>query len=223
MENLGALALLLAFCICIYSIAAALIGKLKNRPYLAVSAERAVLAVWLLVTTASATLLYLIFQDDFRLSFIAATSNRDLPAAYKFSTWWGGQEGSLLFWLWILSTYCLVSVYTNRRKHRDMMGYVIAVLMTVQLFFLILVVFPASPFQVLSAGGQITAVPDGRGLNPLLQHPMMRIHPPMLYLGYVGFTVPFAFAMASLITRQKGDAWIATTRIWTMITWLFQT
>jgi cytochrome c-type biogenesis protein CcmF len=223
MENLGALALLFAFCLSIYSILAALIGKWQQRPYLAVSAERAVIGVWALVATASATLLYLLFQDDFRLSFIAAHSNRDLPSVYKFAAWWGGQEGSLLFWLFILSSYCLVAVFTNRRKHRDMMGYVIAILMAIQTFFLILVVFVASPFQLLAAGGAVTAPPDGRGLNPLLQYPAMAIHPPMLYLGYVGFSVPFAFAMASLITRQKGDGWIATTRIWTMVTWLFQT
>jgi cytochrome c-type biogenesis protein CcmF len=223
MENLGSLALLLAFCLSIYTILAALAGKWKNKPYLTLSAERAVLALWALVVTASGALLYHLFTDDFRLSFVAAHSSRDLPLKYKFAAWWGGQEGSLLFWLFILSTYCLVSVYTNRRKHRDMMPYVIAILVAVQAFFLILVNFVANPFQVLAAGGEITALPDGQGLNPLLQHPIMRIHPPMLYLGYVGFAVPFAFAAASLITRQKGDGWIATTRIWTMVTWLFQT
>ncbi len=223
MENLGALALLLAFCLAVYTILAALVGKWKDRAYLARSAERGVLVVWGLVSIASGILIYLLFQNDFRLSFIAGHSNRDLSAVYKFAAWWGGQEGSLLFWLWILSTYTLVAVYRNRRRHRDMIGYVIAILMTVQLFFLILVTIPASPFQVLAAGGAITAAADGRGLNPLLQYPAMVIHPPMLYLGYVGFTVPFAFAMAALITRQKGDAWIATTRVWTMITWLFQT
>jgi len=223
MENLGALALLLAFCLSLYTILAALVGKWKNKPYLAATAERGVLAVWALVTAASGILIYLIYQNDFRLSFIAGHSNRDLPAAFKFTVWWGGQEGSLLFWLFILSTYSLVAVYAYRRRHRDMMGYVIAILMTIQMFFLVLVVFPASPFQVLASNGEITAVPDGRGLNPLLQHAMMRIHPPMLYLGYVGFSVPFAFAMASLITKQKGETWLATTRIWTMVTWLFQT
>ena len=223
MENLGSLALLLALCFSCYAILAALIGKWKDKPRLAVSSERAVLAVWTLVTAASGVLLYLILQDDFRLNYIASHSNRDLPAAYKFSVWWGGQEGSLLFWLWILSTYALAAVYTNRRKHRGLMPYVVAVLAAIQVFFLILVVFPVSPFRVLALNGEITAVPDGRGLNPLLQHPMMRIHPPMLYLGYVGFSVPFAFAMASLITRQRGEAWIHTTRIWTMVTWLFQT
>src|SRR5712692_3241710 len=223
MENLGSLALLLAFCLSLYTIVASVVGKWRDKPYLKLSAERAVLGLWVLVTTASATLLYLIFTDDFRLSFVAGHSNRDLPTGYKFAVWWGGQEGSLLFWLWILSTYCLVAVYTNRRRHRDMLPWVIAILTSVQGFFLILVNFVANPFQVLAANGEIMAVPDGPGLNPLLQHPMMRIHPPFLYLGYVGFSVPFAFAAASLITRQKSDNWIATTRIWTMVTWLFQT
>src|SRR4029079_11040327 len=107
-------------------------------------------------------------------------------------------------------------------KHRDFMPYVVAVLATVQTFFLILNAFVVTPFQMLAQGNLITAVPDGNGLNPLLQYPAMAIHPPMLYLGYVGFAVPFAFAIASLITRQPGDGWIHTTRRWTMVTWLFQ-
>ena len=145
-----------------------------------------------------------------------------MPLLYKFAAWWGGQEGSLLFWSWLLSTYSAVVVFTNRRKHRDMMPYVVGVLMFVQTFFLLLNNFVVSPFQMLSLEGSITAVPDGNGLNPLLQYPAMAIHPPMLYLGYVGFAVPFAFAIASLITRQPGDAWIHTTRRWTLVTWLFQ-
>ncbi len=223
MENLGSLALLLAFCLSIYTILAALVGKWKSKPYLSLSAERGVLAIWGLVTSAAALLIYLLFANDFRLSFVAAHSNRDLPAVYKFAAWWGGQEGSLLFWLWILSTYCVASVYWNRRKHRDMIAYVIAILGGIETFFLVLVNFVANPFRVLTSAGQIMAVPDGQGLNPLLQYWTMVMHPPMLYLGYVGFSVPFAFAMASLITRQKGDGWIGTTRIWTMVTWLFQT
>ncbi len=125
-------------------------------------------------------------------------------------------------WSWLLATYCCVAVFTNRRKLRDIMPYVVAILMTTQTFFLILNCFVASPFRMLAQDGAIMAVPDGNGLNPLLQHPAMRIHPPTLYLGYVGMVVPFAFAMASLITRQKGDAWIHTTRRWTLVTWLFQ-
>jgi cytochrome c-type biogenesis protein CcmF len=222
MENLGYVSLLLAFVLCIYSIIAGLVGKWRRNPFLELSAQRAVFATWVLVTTASGLLLYFILTDDFRLSYVASRSNIDLPLIYKFAAWWGGQEGSLLFWTWILSSYSFVAIFTGRRKHRDMISYVVAIMMSVQAFFLLLIAFEVSPFQVLMSGPQITPVADGNGLNPLLQHPIMAIHPPMLYLGYVGFTVPFAFAMASLITRQPGDRWIHTTRVWTMVTWLFQ-
>jgi cytochrome c-type biogenesis protein CcmF len=222
MANLGYLAILFAFCLCVYGVVAALAGKLRGKAFLEVSAQRAVLTVWLLVTAASGLLLYAILSNDFRLSYVAGRSNIELPLIYKFAAWWGGQEGSLLFWSWIAATYTLVAVYTGRKKHRDMISYVVAVLMTVQGFFLGLIAFIANPFQVLMSGPNIVSVADGNGLNPLLQHPIMAIHPPMLYLGYVGFAVPFAFAIASLITRQAGDRWIHTTRYWTMITWLFQ-
>src|SRR6266404_4202753 len=222
MENLGSLAVLLAFCLAVYAIVGSVVGRLKRNPFLILSAERAVYSVWFLVTVASGILVYALMTGDFRYSYVAQYSNRAMPLAYKFSAWWGGQEGSLLLWSWLLATYCCVAVFTNRRKLRDVMPYVIAILMTTQTFFLILNAFVVSPFKMLSMDGAITAVPDGNGLNPLLQYPMMRIHPPMLYLGYVGMVVPFAFAMGSLITRQKGDAWIHTTRRWSLVTWLFQ-
>src|ERR1041385_3430527 len=145
-----------------------------------------------------------------------------MPMLYKFAAWWGGQEGSLLLWSWLLSTYSAVVVFTNRRRHSTMMPWVVAVLTTIQTFFLILNNFIANPFQMLASDKLIVAVPDGNGLSPLLQYPAMAIYPPMLYLGYVGFAVPFAFAIGSLITRQPGDSWIFTTRRWTLITWLFQ-
>jgi len=222
MENIGALAILLAFCLAIYAVAGSVTGKLRRNPFLIVSAERAVYAVWFLVTLASGTLVHAIMTGDFRFVYAAEVSNRAMPMLYKFAAWWGGQAGSLLFWSWLLSTYAAVVIFTNRRKHRDFMPYVVAVLATVQTFFLILNAFVVSPFQMLAVDKAITAVPDGNGLNPLLQYPAMAIHPPMLYLGYVGFAVPFAFAMGSLITRQPGDGWIHTTRRWTMVAWLFQ-
>jgi len=222
MENLGALAVLLAFCIAIYAVAASAVGKLKNRPFLVLSGSRAVYAVWFLVTAASAVLVYSLMTSDFRFAYVAGHSNRDMPSVYKFTAWWGGQEGSLLFWSWILSTYSAVVVWTNRRKLREIMPYVVAVLSSVQVFFLLLNTFLASPFQMLAVDKVVTSVADGIGLNPQLQYYAMAIHPPMLYLGYVGFAVPFAFAMASLITRQPGDAWIHTTRRWSIVAWLFQ-
>jgi cytochrome c-type biogenesis protein CcmF len=222
MENLGSLALLLAFSVALYAALASLVGRLKQKPFLMVSGERAVYSVWVLVTVAAAVLVHGLLTGDFRLAYVAEHSNRAMPAVYKFAAWWGGQEGSLLFWSWLLATYSSVVAFTNRRKHRDFMPYTIAVLMTVQTFFLVLNNFVATPFKVLSMDGRITALPDGNGLSPLLQYPAMAIHPPMLYLGYVGFAVPFAFAIGSLITRQAGDGWIFTTRRWTLVTWLFQ-
>ena len=222
MENLGSLAILLAFCAALYATVASVIGGARHKPFLVVSGRRAVYSVWVLVTLASGILVYSLMTGDFRFAYVAEHSNRSMPMLYKFAAWWGGQEGSLLFWSWLLSGYAMVVAFTNRRKHRDMMPYVVAVLTTVEAFFLLLNNFIANPFQMLATDKLIVAVPDGNGLSPLLQYPAMAIHPPMLYLGYVGFAVPFAFAIGSLITRQPGDGWIHTTRRWTLVTWLFQ-
>src|SRR5579871_6625915 len=222
MENIGALAILLAFCFAVYSVIGSLAGKWASRPFLILSAERAVYSVWVLLTVAASLLVTALIRGDFRLAYVAEHSNRSMSALYKFTSWWGGQEGSLLLWAWLLSTYASVVVFQNRRKFRTMMPYVTAVLMSTETFFLILISFVESPFKVLMAGKGIVDAGDGQGLNPLLQYWTMAIHPPMLYLGYVGFSVPFAFAIASLISKQPGDAWINTTRRWTLVTWLFQ-
>src|ERR1700744_6365047 len=201
MENVGALAILLAFCISLYAIVASVAGRLKNKPFLVTSGERAVLAVWFLVSTAAGILIYSLMTGDMRLAYVASHTNKAMPAFYKFAAWWGGQEGSLLFWSWILSTYGAVVVLTNRGRHRVLMPWVLAILSTVQIFFLTLNAFVVSPFQVLSLDKVVTSVPDGMGLNPPLQYWAMVIHPPMLYLGYVGFAVPFAFCMGSLFPQ----------------------
>jgi cytochrome c-type biogenesis protein CcmF len=223
MENLGSLAILLAFCFAIYSVVSSVAGKLGRRPFLVLSAERAVYCVWALLTVAASLLVYSLIAGDFRLAYVAEHSNKSMDVPYKFASWWGGQEGSLLLWAWLLATYSCVVVFQNRRKFREMMPYVTAVLMTTETFFLILIAFVEQPFKVLMAGRGIVDVGDGQGLNPLLQYWTMVIHPPMLYLGYVGFAVPFAFAIGSLITKQPGESWIHTTRRWTLVTWMFQT
>ena len=222
MENIGALSILIAFCLTVFAVIAAVAGKYGRRPFLVVSAERAVYSIWVLLTIAAAILVTSLLKGDYRMAYVVAHSNRAMSGIYKFTAWWGGQEGSLLFWSWILSSYSAVVVYTNRRKFRDMMPIVVAILMTTLAFFVGMISFVASPFQVLMAGRGVIQAPDGNGLSPLLQWWTMAIHPPMLYLGYVGFTVPFAFAMASLITRQPGEGWIHTTRRWAIVTWLFQ-
>ena len=223
MENLGTLAILLAFCFAIYAVIGSVAGKLGRRPFLVLSAERAVYCVWALLTVAVSVLVYSLIAGDFRLSYVAEHSNKSMDLPYKFASWWGGQEGSLLLWSWLLATYSSVVVFQNRRKFREMMPYVTAVLMATETFFLMLISFIEPPFKVLMAGKGIVDAGDGQGLNPLLQYWTMVIHPPMLYLGYVGFTVPFAFAIGSLITKQPGDTWIHTTRRWTLVTWMFQT
>lgn len=223
MENIGALSLLLAFCAAIFALISSVVGAWRKNLFLVAASRRAVYLVWALITTASGLLLYGLIEGDYRLQYVAMHANKAMPLMYKITAWWGGQEGSLLFWSWILACYGAVVVWTNRNQYKTMLPWVIAVLMTTQIFFLILNNFVVPPFQVWAIGRGIIELPDGQGLNPLLQTPSMAIHPPMLYLGYVGFIVPFAFAIASLITKQPGDEWIHTTRRWTLVTWLFQT
>src|SRR5215472_2208159 len=178
MENLGALAILLAFCVAIYATVASVVGRLRSKPFLIVSGERAVYAVWALMLVASSVLVYSLMTGDFRFAYVAEHSNKAMPRLYKFAAWWGGQEGSLLFWSFLLSTYSSVVIFTNRRKHRDFMPWVVGVLATIQTFFLVLNNFIANPFQMLATDKLIVAVPDGNGLSPLLQYPAMAIHPP---------------------------------------------
>ncbi|HKZ51981.1 MAG TPA: heme lyase CcmF/NrfE family subunit [Candidatus Acidoferrales bacterium] len=227
MDSLGSFALLLAFAFCLYSIAAALIGEWKQKPLLQQSAERAALAVGGLVVVATFSLLVLLLRDDFSLAYIASHSNRALPLYFKFAALWAGQEGSLLWWSCLLAVFSMTAILINRRQYRHLMPYAMATMMTVLGFFLVLNNFVASPFRLLASEGptglQVFVPPDGGGLNPLLQHPAMVIHPPMLYLGFVGFTIPFAFAFSALITRSKGEQWIHITRRWTMIAWGFLT
>ncbi len=158
------------------------------------------------------------FQDDFSIAYIYHHSNRDLPAPYKFATLWSGQEGSLLFWSLLLAAYGLVLRLRHKTDTR-LFAYASAIIAAVQIFFLLLLNFAAHPFALMTG----TLPADGAGLNPLLQYPEMVIHPPMLYLGYVGFTVPFAFALGALIMRYPGEKWIRITRRWTMVTWGFLT
>jgi cytochrome c-type biogenesis protein CcmF len=223
MENIGSLAILLAFCFAIYAVVASLAGKWAHRPFLVLSAERAVYCIWALLSTAAGILIYLLLSGDFRLSYVWEHSNRAMPSIYKFTAWWGGQAGSLLLWSWLLASYSVIAIYRNRRKLREVMPYVTAILMTTEGFFITLIAFVAKPFDMIMKGQVVVEPPDGNGLNPLLQYWTMVIHPPMLYLGYVGFAVPFAFAIGSLITKQPGDSWINTTRRWTLVTWMFQT
>jgi cytochrome c-type biogenesis protein CcmF len=224
--QLGQFALVLGFVVTIYSIAASVLGiRLKNDKLIA-SGRNAALGTFACITTAILSLGYLFVVSDFSITYVAQNSNRDLPIYYKISSIWGGQQGSLLLWGWILTLYAALVVVQNWRKHTAMMPYVTAVLMCSSLFFTAMHIFVVNPFnQVVvfqpGAASMVFVPPDGQGLNPLLQYVLMVIHPPILYLGFVGFAVPFAFAMAAMLSRQLGDTWIRTTRRWTMVAWFF--
>jgi cytochrome c-type biogenesis protein CcmF len=182
------------------------------------TARRAGIASFVACTCAAFALVWASFTNDYSVSYILHHTNRDLNTAYKFSALWSGQEGSLLLWAWLLSAYGFVL----RMRHKvdvRLTAFASTILAGIQVFFLLLLNFAAPPFAIQP--GPVAT--DGFGLNPLLQYPEMVIHPPMLYLGYVGFSVPFAFALGALMMRYPGEKWIHITRRWTMVTWLFLT
>lgn len=183
---------------------------------LTASSFHSIYAVCGLVSLAAAILWYGLLTDQFQLSYIWNSSERSLPTFYKFASMWGGQAGSLLFWTLLLSLFSTAAVLTFRNSQRALMPFVNATLLATLLFFLTLLVFSANPFE------QIGIVPsDGRGLNPLLQNYWMVIHPVMLYLGWVGLSVPFAFAVAALLSKRLDRRWVRTVRRWTLIPWMF--
>jgi len=214
MPDFGALCLLMALATSAWAVVASYNGWRIRSGELILSAERAVFITWGLVALAIVALEHLIFTDRFDLEYVASYSNRALPAMYKVAALWAGQSGSILFWLFILCSYAGLVVLLNRRRNRALMPVVVTTLSIVTAFFLILVNFIARPFVGLSH-----PPPDGMGMNPQLQNPFMAIHPPCLYLGYVGLTVPFAFAMAALATGQTSDTWFRTTRRFTIVSW----
>src|SRR5271156_2392004 len=221
MSQIGSFALLLALALCAYSFLAGLLALVIKGPgsgRLGETARRAGIASFAIVFLAAVVLVVAAFQNDFSIAYIFHHSNRDLPGPYKFATLWSGQEGSLLFWSLLLSAYGLVLRLRYKTDVR-LFAYASVIIAAVQVFFLLLLNFAANPFGVMQ--GSLPA--DGNGLNPLLQYPEMVIHPPMLYLGYVGLTVPFAFALGALIMKYPGEKWIHITRRWTMVTWGFLT
>src|SRR5665811_915986 len=218
MPQIGSFALLLALALAAYSFVAGSLALYRKDDRLGETARRAGIACWAAVTVAAVALVIAALGNDFSVAYILHHSNRDLPIAYKFAALWSGQEGSLLFWAWLLSTYALV-LRLRYKVDPQLFAYASSIIAAVQVFFLSLINFAANPFGLVQ-GAQPA---DGFGLNPLLQYPEMVIHPPMLYLGYVGFSVPFAFALGALMMRYPGEKWIHITRRWTMVTWLFLT
>jgi cytochrome c-type biogenesis protein CcmF len=211
---LGRAALLLSFGLVVYALVAGSFAASKRRRRLALSAQNALLASFGTTLVAAGVLWAALARHDFSFVYVAEHTNIQLPLGYRLSAFWGGQEGSLLLWLLVLSGYAALAVWLNRRT-RDLMAWVVPVLAGVATFFAFMLCFVSSPF------GTAPAPADGAGMVPSLQNPYMLAHPPLLYLGYVGLTIPFAFAMGALLSRRTDERWIVATRRWTLSAWMF--
>ncbi|HTE47435.1 MAG TPA: cytochrome c biogenesis protein CcsA, partial [Gemmatimonadaceae bacterium] len=191
--------------------------KRGRRDWIAI-AYGSVLANFLLVSAAAAAMIVALVTHDFSVSYVAQVGSRATPLFYTIISLWGALEGSILFWGWVLSLYAVAVVWFNRERPGNLVPYSAMVLLAVSLFFSILLIGPANPFHVV-----FPVPPDGPGPNPLLQnHILMGIHPPLLYLGYVGMSVPFAFAVGAVLSGEaESNDWIRLTRNWTVASWGF--
>src|SRR5213595_153995 len=215
MADLGRAALVVSLGLALYAACAGTYGALEKRRRLADSARNALIACFFSTAIAAIVLALALVHHDFSFVYVASHTSRDLSTLYALSAFWGGQEGSLLLWLLVLSGYGALAVAVNRRLLRDLVAWVVPVLGGIATFFAFVLFAVASPFE------KQTAPLDGAGLTPSLQNPYMVAHPPMLYLGYVGLSIPFAFAAGALLSGRTDERWIVATRRWTLGAWTF--
>jgi cytochrome c-type biogenesis protein CcmF len=219
MATLGYYLLLAAFVVAAYAVAMSVAGARRRSTGLIESGIGAFYLVAAIMAAASAIIVHAFVVGDYSIKYVQRYSDSIQPLFYKLTSYWGGLDGSIMFWVFMLSLAGSVAVYVNRERQRELIPYVVATIATVEMFFLFLMVVHNNPFSTY-----ITENPtDGNGLSPLLQNFYMVIHPPTMYLGFVGCTIPFAFGMAALITGHLDDSWLRATRRWTMISWLFLT
>jgi cytochrome c-type biogenesis protein CcmF len=219
MDRLGTFALLLGLVLAVYGLGASVIGARRDRPLLVESARTAAFSLFAVVVAANGAMLAAILSNDFSIRYVAENSSRATPAFFKVLSLWSADEGSLLLWNLVLAGYIAAVAWRFRRRRPETLPWALAVMYCISAFYLVLVLGPTRPFATLAS-----APLDGRGPLPLLQnHPLMAVHPPFLYLGFIGLTVPFAFAMAALITGNLSDRWIRITRRWTLSAWIFLT
>ncbi len=215
MAALGSYLLLTAFVVCAYAASISIAGARRRSRRLIESGIGAFYVTAAVMVAASAVMIYSFVTGDFSIKYVQHYSDSVQPLFYKITSYWGGLDGSIMFWVFLLSIFGSTAVYVNRERHRELIPYVVAIISIVEMFFLFLMVIHNNPFDTF-----ITAnPPDGRGLNPLLQNFYMAIHPPTMYLGFVGLTIPYAFGMAALITGYLDDSWLRAVRRWTMIAW----
>jgi cytochrome c-type biogenesis protein CcmF len=213
MPELGRAALVATFGLALYAVVAGAVAAHLRRRRLALSAQNALLAAFGSALVAAVVLFAALARRDYSFVYVWQFTSDELPLRYTLSAFWGGQEGSLLFWLVLLTGYSAAAILAVRRTARDLLVWVVPVLGAVALFFSFLLVFVASPFVTQ------VAPDEGRGLNPSLQNPYMLSHPIFLYLGFVGLTIPFAFAIGSLLARRTDERWIVATRRTTLVAW----
>src|SRR6267154_3437259 len=217
MASLGTFLLLAAFVTCSYAAVVSVAGARRRSRRLIESGIGAFYLICAIMTAATAVLINAFLTGDFSIKYVAHYSDSVQPLFYKITSYWGGLDGSIMFWVFLLSIFGSLAVWVNRERHRELIPYVVAIIATVQMFFLYLMVVHKNPFTTF-----LTPPPvDGTGLNPLLQNYWMAIHPPSLYTGFVGLTIPFAFGLAALITGNLDDSWLRAVRRWTMVAWLF--
>ena len=217
MASLGTFTLLASFVVSAYATAAAIAGARRASRSLVDSAVGAFYLVAALLTVGTAVIIHAFVTDDYSIKYVQHYSDTVQPFIYKLTSYWGGLDGSIMFWVFLLAVFGSTAVYVNRERHRELMPYVVAIISVVQMFFLFLMVIHKNPFETFL----VTAPAEGRGLNPLLQNAYMAIHPPALYIGFVGMTIPYAFGLAALITGHLDDSWLRAVRRWTMVSWLF--
>src|SRR5918999_2636228 len=219
MDLLGRFALTLGLGLAVYGAVAAALGARRGRPVLVESARTTAYSLVAMVAAANVAMLAALLANDFSISYVAENSSRATPVFFKVLSLWSADEGSLLLWNLVLAGFIAAVAFRFRGHRPEAFPWAMAVMYGVSAFYLLIVLAAANPFASLA----VTPA-DGRGPLPLLQnHPLMAVHPPMLYLGFIGFTVPFAFAMAALITGRLSDEWIRTTRRWTLAAWIFLT
>jgi cytochrome c-type biogenesis protein CcmF len=211
--DLGRAALIVAFGLTLYAAFAGGLAAYEGRRRLHESARNALVGAFAATAVAAFVLLHALHARDFSYTYVAEHSSRKLPFPYSFTAFWGGQEGSLLLWLLVLTALGSLAVFVNRELIRRLLPWTVPVLGAVASFFALLLVFVSSPFE------RQVAPPDGSGLVPSLQNPYMVIHPPLLYLGYVGLTIPFAFAAGALLSGRADERWMVATRRWTLLAW----
>ncbi len=217
MAGLGYYLLLAAFVTAAYAASMSVAGAMRRSRRLVESGLGAFYLIAAIMAAASAVIIYAFVSNDFSIRYVAHYSDSAQPLFYKITSYWGGLDGSIMFWVFMLSCFGSAAVYVNRERHRELLPYVVAVISVVQMFFLLLMVVHNNPFTTYLT----ETPPDGDGLNPLLQNGYMVIHPPTMYLGFVGLTIPYAFGMAALITGHLDDSWLRAVRRWTMVAWLF--